>query len=58
MAIPIGEEENFEGIVDLVKMKAIILGRSLSRHEFEYGDIPAHLVDVPTNGVKKWLKRC
>jgi elongation factor G len=33
VAIPIGEEEHFEGIVDLVKMKAIIWDEAITRYE-------------------------
>ena len=32
MQLPIGSEDNFKGVVDLVKMKAII-GRGLAGHE-------------------------
>jgi len=44
VAIPIGQEEKFEGIVDLVKMKAIIWDEASQGMKFEYGDIPADLV--------------
>ena len=43
--IPIGAEENFQGIVDLVKMKAIIWDEDKGV-TFKYGEIPADLVDV------------
>ncbi|MGQ3129809.1 MULTISPECIES: elongation factor G [Variovorax] len=43
--IPIGAEEHFQGIVDLVKMKAIIWDEDKGV-TFQYGDIPANLVDV------------
>ncbi|MGQ2999887.1 MAG: elongation factor G [Variovorax sp.] len=43
--IPIGAEEHFLGIVDLVKMKAIIWDEDKGV-TFQYGDIPANLVDV------------
>ena len=41
--IPIGAEENFQGVVDLIKMKAIIWDEDKGV-TFEYGDIPADLV--------------
>ena len=44
--VPIGAEEKFEGVVDLVKMKAIIWDESSQGMKFEYGDIPADLVDT------------
>ncbi|MGL4768478.1 MAG: elongation factor G [Formosimonas sp.] len=40
--IPIGAEENFQGVVDLIKMKAIIWDEDKGV-TFEYGDIPADL---------------
>ncbi len=46
MQVPIGAEENFEGVVDLVKMKAIIWDMSTQGMSFEYQDIPAHLMDA------------
>jgi translation elongation factor EF-G len=33
IVVPIGAEENFKGVVDLLKMKAIYLGRGLPGHE-------------------------
>jgi elongation factor G len=44
--VPIGAEEKFEGVVDLVKMKAIIWDEASQGMKFEYGDIPADLVDI------------
>jgi elongation factor G len=44
--VPIGAEENFEGVVDLVKMKAIVWDDASQGTKFEYGDIPADLVDT------------
>ncbi|MCR8957427.1 elongation factor G [Variovorax sp. S2] len=43
--IPIGAEEHFQGIVDLVKMKAIIWDEDKGV-TFTYGEIPANLIDV------------
>jgi elongation factor G len=43
LQIPIGAEEKFEGVVDLVKMKAIIWDDKSQGTKFEYGDIPADL---------------
>jgi elongation factor G len=43
--IPIGAEDRFQGIVDLVKMKAIIWDEDKGV-TFQYGEIPADLVDV------------
>jgi len=43
--IPVGAEENFKGIVDLIMMKAIIWHDETQGAEFEIDDIPADLVD-------------
>ena len=42
--IPIGAEETFKGVVDLVKMKAIIWHDETLGAEYEVDDIPADLV--------------
>jgi elongation factor G len=41
--IPVGAEDHFQGVVDLVKMKAIIWDESDQGIHFEYRDIPADL---------------
>jgi elongation factor G len=41
--IPVGAEDGFEGVIDLVKMKAIIWDDDSQGVRFEYRDIPAHL---------------
>jgi elongation factor G len=43
--IPIGAEEKFEGIIDLVRMKAIYWDDSTQGMKFELRDIPANLQD-------------
>ncbi len=48
--VPIGAAETFTGVVDLVKMKAIIWNEEDNGVTFEYEDIPADLVDI----CKKW----
>jgi elongation factor G len=44
--LPIGAEENFEGVVDLVRMKAIYWNDETQGTTFEYRDIPADMVDL------------
>jgi elongation factor G len=44
--VPIGAEDKFEGVVDLVKMKAIIWDEASQGMKFTYGEIPAELVDT------------
>jgi len=41
----IGSEENFVGVVDLVKNKSILWNEDDMGATFEYGDVPADLVD-------------
>jgi elongation factor G len=48
--VPIGAEEKFEGVVDLVKMKAIYWDDASQGMKFDLRDIPAELVDT----CKKW----
>ena len=45
MQVPIGAEDNFEGVVDLLKMKSIIWDMESQGMKFEYQDIPANLAD-------------
>jgi len=44
--MPIGAEDGFEGVIDLVKMKAIYWDSETQGMNFEYRDIPAELVDA------------
>ncbi|MEC8428504.1 MAG: EF-Tu/IF-2/RF-3 family GTPase, partial [Pseudomonadota bacterium] len=41
----IGAEDEFKGVVDLIKMKAILWNESDMGMTFDYGDIPAELQD-------------
>lgn len=43
VVIPVGAEDAFEGVVDLLKMKAIIWNEADKGATFTYGDIPAEL---------------
>ncbi len=45
IAVPIGAEENFKGIVDLIKMKAILWHDETMGAEYDVEDIPADMVD-------------
>jgi len=45
LQIPIGAEEDFKGVIDLVKMKAILWNEADHGLSFEYGEIPADLQD-------------
>ncbi|MBI3430594.1 MAG: elongation factor G [Hydrogenophilales bacterium] len=48
--VPIGAEDSFEGVVDLVKMKAIYWDDASQGMKFDLRDIPANLVETS----KKW----
>ncbi|MEK9826433.1 MAG: elongation factor G, partial [Methylotenera sp.] len=50
IVIPIGREDTFTGVVDLIKMKSIIWDEASQGMKFEYGDIPADLVET----ANKW----
>jgi elongation factor G len=43
--LPIGAEDAFEGVVDLIRMKAIYWDMETQGMRFEYRDIPANLKD-------------
>ncbi|MBH2008682.1 elongation factor G [Thermomonas fusca] len=43
MQVPIGAEDNFEGVVDLLKMKAIHWDTASQGLTFEYRDVPENL---------------
>ena len=53
MVIPIGAEENFTGVVDLLKMKAIIWDEASQGMLFTYSEIPADLVEL----AKEWREK-
>ena len=53
IVIPIGAEENFTGVVDLRKMKAIIWDEASQGMKFTFEDIPADLVEV----AKEWREK-
>jgi elongation factor G len=53
IVIPIGREEKFSGVVDLIKMKAIIWDEASQGMKFEYRDIPADLLGV----AEEWRAR-
>jgi elongation factor G len=48
IVIPIGAEEKFVGVVDLIKMKSIIWDEATQGMKFEYGEIPSELMDQAT----------
>jgi elongation factor G len=53
IVIPIGAEENFTGVIDLIKMKAIIWDEASQGMKFEYKEIPADLLPL----AKEWREK-
>ena len=56
IVIPIGSEENFKGVVDLVKMKAILWDEESMGIKFDYHDIPSDLVDAANEWREKMVE--
>ena len=46
IVVPIGAEEGFKGVVDLIKMKAIVWDEASQGMKFSYADVPADLLDT------------
>jgi elongation factor G len=53
VVIPIGAEEGFKGVVDLLRMKAIIWDEASQGMKFDYQDIPADLVE----SAREWREK-
>jgi len=53
IVIPIGAEENFTGVVDLRKMKAIIWDEASQGMKFTFEEIPADLIEL----AKEWREK-
>ena len=56
MVIPIGAEENFTGVVDLIKMKAIIWDEASQGMLFDYREIPAELLELANQWREKMVE--
>jgi elongation factor G len=50
IVVPIGKEDTFTGVIDLIKMKAINWDEASQGMKFDYSDIPADLLDT----AKEW----
>lgn len=48
LQIPVGAEDTFKGVVDLIKMKEIIWNEDNKGTSFEYADVPADLLEQAT----------
>ena len=51
--VPIGAEEKFEGVIDLVRMKAIYWDESTQGMKYEMREIPAELLET----AKEWREK-
>ncbi len=56
LCCPIGAEENFKGLVDLIKMKAILWHDETMGAEYDVEDIPADMVDECNEWREKLLE--
>jgi elongation factor G len=56
LVVPIGAEENFKGVVDLIKMKAIMWNEADQGMTFKYEPIPADLEAVCNDWHEKLLE--
>jgi elongation factor G len=56
IVIPIGAEENFKGVVDLLKMKAIFWDEASQGMKFDYQEVPAELVDTANEWREKMVE--
>jgi len=54
--LPIGAEEDFEGVIDLIRMKAIYWDMATQGMKFEYRDIPAQLLEQATEYRNKMIE--
>ncbi len=56
--IPVGAEETFQGVVDLIKMKAIIWHEETLGADYEEEPIPANLIEEAQTWRDKMLETC
>ena len=57
IVIPIGAEENFKGVVDLIKMKAILWHDETMGADYDVEEIPANLADEAQEWREKMLEK-
>ncbi len=56
MVLPIGAEDKFEGVVDLIKMRAIYWDEASQGMKFDYRDIPAELQEMAAEWREKMVE--
>ncbi|MGX2041652.1 elongation factor G [Methylocaldum sp. MU1018] len=54
--IPIGAEDSFKGVIDLVKMKSILWNDADNGTTFEYADVPGELADIAVEWREKMVE--
>ena len=54
--IPIGAEENFQGVIDLVRMKAIVWDEASQGMKFDLQEIPANLLEQANEWREKMIE--
>ncbi|KAA6334616.1 Elongation factor G [termite gut metagenome] len=57
VVIPIGAEENFKGVVDLIRMKAILWHDETMGADYDIEDVPANLIDESKEWRGKMLEK-
>jgi len=55
--LPVGAEDHFEGVIDLIKMKSIIWDDATQGMRFEYRDIPADLLPQAEQWREKMIEK-
>jgi elongation factor G len=56
--LPVGEEENHKGIIDLIQMKAAIFDEESRGQKYEWQEIPADLLDDAKLAREQMLEAC
>jgi elongation factor G len=54
--LPIGAENNFKGVIDLVRMKALVYNQDSLGSMYDVEPIPADLADKAKNIARSWSK--
>jgi elongation factor G len=54
--LPIGAEDSFKGVVDLIKMKAIYWDEASQGMKFTYAEIPPSCRPRPRSGASRWSR--
>ena len=54
--LPIGEEEKFKGVIDLIRMQAIIYDQNSLGNKFSVGEIPPDMIDTSREHREKLIE--